>query len=81
MGYIQASFVIDGALSSADMEFDTEENFDKWVEDCQRGIQGFPVNAAIFRLYHDHAKGIDCECIQFLTDHHPFWTYEGLRDD
>ncbi len=32
----------------------------------------------VYVLRHDHADGIDCECVQYLTDHRPMFSSESV---
>jgi hypothetical protein len=42
-------------------------------------------NWQVFVLWHDHDRHLTsqdgCNCIQYLGDHHPYWSNEMARED
>lgn len=74
MGYWQTSVVIDGALDSDD------ELTDRQLTRLRREIEVHATDhpdqqVEVYALWHDHARGRDCECVQYAQDHHPLDTY------
>lgn len=85
MGYTELTTVYEGAE-----EYRAEYNDDipKDQKDMQETIaatQRFAYDNSdatveIFTLHHPHVQGIECECVQYLTDHHPYWKQEGKNE-
>lgn len=69
--YIEASVVIDGALDSTET-LRSHEALDIFVANT---IAESPpgMHVQIFTIEHQHAEDIDCECVQYLTDHLPYY--------
>lgn len=80
MSYIVAVLVVGGALDE-DVEFDTEKEFNKWLEKVKTDEADCSSAAGevweVYRLDHSHSNdGKECMCVQFLTDHHAYWSNE-----
>lgn len=74
MSYIEANLLLSGALSE-EHEFATEEEFELWMAGVRaEAAEDDWEEAEIFRIDHPHEPGIECECVQYLTDHHPVWS-------
>lgn len=69
MGYYDVSVICDGALEATATEYNPED-VDAFVNIYRS--EKLPV--AIYVLYHDHEDYLECECVQYVTDHAPFWT-------
>lgn len=75
MGYTQIDTTYEG-VAEATSYFDDDQ--EQQMKDFIAATQSFAYDNSdaevlIYRLYHDHAQGIDCECIQYVTDRNPFW--------
>jgi hypothetical protein len=73
MMYIQATSIIDGAV---DEEFDfvgedAADQLDAWLRDLEDSGHGIDV----YVLHHDHEYGIECECVQYVSDHNPTYRF------
>jgi hypothetical protein len=76
--YITAQLIVEGALDE-DVQFETEEQFDSWLDDIkeQESNSATKLDWEVFRIVHDHPLTNECMCVQYLTDHHPYWTNEA----
>jgi hypothetical protein len=71
--YITAQLIIDGALDE-DVSYNTEDEFDSWLNEVKQQSEAFPDQEwQVFLIVHDHPLG-DCMCVQYLTDHSPYWS-------
>lgn len=83
MGYLEAWSIWEGALDqelSVDGEDETGATFQNWLKEIKEAAEkdnpeGSDV--AVYTIYHDHEQEDEgCECVQYLTDHHPYWSTE-----
>jgi hypothetical protein len=72
MGYTEATHIVSGALEESRI-FNSDKEFQDWLDDIRENASD---DEQVFTVYHDHKLETDCECIQFETDHHPYWTTE-----
>lgn len=78
MGFTDVTVVWEGAV-------DTQRIFgDDETTAMDALIAGVKADAAtttdlveIYSVYHDHDTDLDCECVQFLTDHRLDWSNES----
>ena len=66
--------IADGVLDSAN---DVPENeIDETIEFLRSEIAADPDVGEwrIYRLDHDHDEGIECDCLQYATDHAPIYS-------
>ena len=75
MSYAEASLIWEGALNETRV-FTNEVALDQWASEAMGEAQAKGEYAAVFVVWHEHAQGIDCGCVQFLTDHHPRYSYD-----
>lgn len=80
MRYAEIYTIVDGAL---DREIETTDYLlaGAFVADVAReATDGY--ETAVFVIMHEHEPG-ECECVQYLTDHKPTWTFpaDGLDDE
>jgi hypothetical protein len=72
--YIEAWVVVDGAHDE-EQEFTTEEAFHDWhTRIVEQALKDKTPRVEIHYRDHPHEQGIECECHQYDTDHHPFIT-------
>lgn len=73
MAYIEATLIVDGALDE-EKEFPDYTALNNWVDQLEgeheKGVW------EVFVIEHEHETGIECECVQYLTDHSPYTTIE-----
>jgi len=74
VGYIEGYAVVEGALDE-EREFRTWREYQEWAEQVLTECQEKRLQVEIYCIYHDHELGIECECAQFLTDHHPDYAW------
>ena len=74
--FIAASLIIDGSVAET-LDFEDGCGFDYWVDQVLADYQSVTDRRQVWAIYtieHDHAPDLDCECVQYLTDHHPYWS-------
>lgn len=71
--YWELSAVYEGFLDEVMDCFD-EREAQSHVDRLIHKYQDFQGTAEVYVTYHAHPFGLDCECGQYLTDHHPYWT-------
>lgn len=70
MAYWQVSVICEGALDE-DRQL-TDAQLQPFVDSIEEWANAHPdKDVEIYTLFHDHARGRECECIQYVTDHHP----------
>ena len=78
--YVQATLVVDGALDD-EQTFgeDESELLEVWLDNNKvLAIEHPEQRTEIYLLEHGHPPDMEeCSCVQYLTDHHPFWAYGG----
>lgn len=84
MAYTEVTLIIDGALSETEIfkaDQKGDEKFARWVAGVKQDVNtaariaGSTTKVEIYILNHAHENdGEDCECIQYINDHHPYWT-------
>lgn len=84
MGYTEVTTIYNGAVESHYMYFDDIPQMQKEMENSIAATQRFAYDNSdsdveIYKVHHDHSIDLDCECVQYLTDHHPFWKQEGKK--
>lgn len=74
MAYWQADLIVEGALQEDPIIYSANGLAD-YVEKVQKeyGVENAPA-AELFVIFHDHAEDVDCECSQFVSDHHAEWS-------
>jgi hypothetical protein len=72
--FIDGAIVVGGALDEEFEVYSFAELQTKIAEvAAQAATDGLPTQ--VYALFHDHEPGIECECIQYLQDHHPHCTF------
>lgn len=74
--YADVSIVVNGALDKEEVCYDEDAILSLVAElqaDCERDEE---LQAQVFVLWHEHTNdGEECECVQYLTDHHAAYTF------
>jgi len=74
VGYIQGYAVVGGALDE-EREFSGMEEYRAWAEQVLAECRAQGVQVEIYHIYHAHEPGVECECVQYLTDYRPDYTW------
>jgi hypothetical protein len=75
MAYAEITVIVNGAVQDEETftDYTLEDAFIRTIEEEAAG-HGYPVE--VFELYHEHAlTSEECECAQYVTDHHPRWSW------
>ncbi len=89
--YDEYTVVWDGTLESIvlvsdgevfEVEYGTEtypQSVDGWLAAIERGASESQTPVEVYVLSHGHSPDSDgeCVCAQYLTDHHPDYTFGG----
>ena len=73
--YWDANLMVDYAEQEHETFFDAQ-SLDNWVREKIREYRDEKeLIASVFVVYHEHPMSDDeCQCIQYMTDHRPYWT-------
>ena len=71
--WAEASVVVEGALNEL-ARFTDEALMQDWARQRISECEAKHLEARVYVLYHDHKPDVDCECVQYLTDHQPYLT-------
>ena len=74
--YIEGWTVCEGAADEEET-FSSWDDFASWAELTIADMRHLGVEGAVYYIEHEHEEGIDCECVQYLTDHSPYLSTEG----
>lgn len=76
-GFVTGSVIIDGALETEETwTYGEGKHLDDWLRKQKHdAMSRHGQRTQIFLLHHDHSPDMDCECIQFTSDHRPFWEW------
>lgn len=78
--YVEAFVVVNGALEDEATFGDSAgELLDLWLYEQKNQAMAHPdQRTEIYLTEHGHSPDLeDCSCVQYLTDHHPFWAFGG----
>jgi len=80
MGYMEITTIVEGALEGS-LCFEGVPGIKKMTNHIL-STQSFArdnsdMTVQMYELWHEHEQGIECECIQFVQDHKPFWEQIG----
>lgn len=79
MSYIEVSVIVDGAQDeTAEFGFHGTLLEDFLLRWAMRAAEYPDCRIEIFLLHHDHDVTAECECVQFLQDHHPHVTFNAV---
>jgi hypothetical protein len=73
--HADVSVVVDGALEEDETFFDYAL-MEQYLSEVEADAVDHGYLTEVYVVWHDHEPG-DCDCIQYLTDHHPTYTYNG----
>ena len=75
MAYDDVSVVVDGALEEERTIHDylLLEEYVAAVKDDAIG-HGYPTQIYVLHHEHNYSPDHDCECVQYVTDHLPYWS-------
>jgi hypothetical protein len=73
MAYAEASLIVEGALDET-ATFHDVTLLDHWASSVLNECKADGLSAEVFVIWHEHSEGIECECVQYLTDHHAYMT-------
>jgi hypothetical protein len=74
MAYLEVYTVVEGAVDREATFGDSVENqgaYDQFIHEAEQAFQQDGLETDIFEIFHEHEEGVGCECVQYLTDHHP----------
>lgn len=79
MGYTVVTTVYEGAEESCFMYLDDVPQMQEEMKNSIETTKLFAkdnsdAQVQIYKLHHDHDINLDCECIQYVTDHNPYWS-------
>ena len=77
--YAELTVIVDGAVEE-EATFADETLVTEFLNGLEREAEGDGVRMEIHRLDHDHARGMDCDCAQYATDHHPYRVFDHEPD-
>jgi hypothetical protein len=74
--HADVTVVVDGAVEN-DRMFTDYALMEDFIAEIAAEAHDHGYLTEVYVMYHDHEVGIDCECAQFVTDHHPLYTFNG----
>lgn len=81
MAYTEITVLVGGAVEQSET-FNYDDIFEVvklygFIADTQKEAEDHPELIELYELWHDHdelGQDEECVCVQYLTDHKPFWT-------
>jgi hypothetical protein len=79
MAYKEISVLVGGALEQTEI-FDYDSIMDvvkmyAFIAETQKDSADLEELVELYELSHDHEPDVsECNCVQYINDHHPFWT-------
>ena len=77
MAYLEAWSVWAGALDKECTFRDANVSYDRWARREIAAGRKVGEDVEVYSIFHDHDEGVDCECVQYLTDHHPDYSTDA----
>lgn len=80
-GYVECTVIVDGADDGGiDFDFTQGKEMEAWLDREKETAMRHPERRTeIYLMQHDHEHmDGDCACAQYLTDHHPYWSFGKL---
>ncbi len=77
--YVDASVVVEGAVEE-DATFHDYLLFEEWLRGVEEDAAGHGYLTEVYVIEHEHddlKEDEECACVQYLTDHHPAYVYNG----
>lgn len=76
--YLDAYAIWEGATDEERTFRDRNKAYSRWAERIIREAKREGADVQVYAILHGHANdGQECECVQYLTDHHPDYTTRG----
>ena len=76
MTYADVSVIVDGALEE-ERTFHDETLMNDYLRQIKDEAAADGIRTEVYVLWHEHDDMDECECIQYVTDHHPYAVYDG----
>jgi hypothetical protein len=82
MGYMEITTIVEGALEGSlcfGERLDEIVKLNNHIQSTQSFARdNSDMDVQIYKLWHEHdEQNVECDCIQFETDHNPFWQQIG----
>lgn len=74
MAYADLDVIVDGALEES-VTFHDETVMREYISEIEEEAKDHGYPTEVFVVFHEHEDNIECECVQYLTDHHPYVTF------
>jgi hypothetical protein len=77
MAYADVSVIVDGALEESET-FHDETLMNDYIGKIEDEAKDHGYETQIYVVFHEHEDlegDQECQCIQYLTDHHPYATF------
>ena len=78
-GYFEVWVLFEGALGAED-HFTLDSDVDNWADAHLQAGAKANVLTEVYCRFHPHREGIECECAQYDTNHHPMTSFEPMED-
>lgn len=78
MAYADVSVVWEGALDQEVIKH-TDKQVDAFVNKLAKQVGTDHVQ--VYVVWHDHPESMECECVQYLTDHRPYMEWNAEEGD
>lgn len=72
--YAEVTVLVDGAQDDYQL-FASDNDVTDFVEQVRQGSEDQGYRTEIFILWHEHSEQDDCQCSQYVTDHHPQYVF------
>jgi hypothetical protein len=77
MTYADVSLVVEGALDNQSVAY-TETDVDEYVQAAEAEAKADGLHTEVYVLWHEHDEtNEECACVQYLTDHHPYASFNN----
>lgn len=81
MAYAEVTVIVDGVQESFDTFYDYNY-LNLWLDEIREDALGHGYPTEVYVMYHEHAATEEeCACAQYITDHHPAYSYNTGEDD
>lgn len=82
--YVEATVIVDGMLDEEEIFNDGQaEELNMWLAQQKERAMAHPRRETeIYLMDHGHPPDVeDCSCVQYLTDHHPYWKWGKIDNE
>lgn len=74
-GFYELSVIVEGALAIGEYVL-TAGDLAARIEDVATDAHADGLETDVYILWHEHGPSVeDCTCVQYLTDHHPAYSF------